>query len=73
VAASVGVGVPSDADDSEPDPSEESAEHDVRAANTTATTTATTAVDDVLRIKAAMDSRLLGKTECAVIDYLSPE
>jgi hypothetical protein len=50
----VGVGVPSDADDSEPDPSEES-EHDVRAANTTATTAATTAVDDVLRIAVAME------------------
>jgi hypothetical protein len=54
VATWVGVGVPSDADDSEPDPSEES-EHDVRAANTTA---ATTAVDDVLHIALAMEIHL---------------
>jgi hypothetical protein len=59
--------VPSDDDDAEPDPSEESAEHDVRAANTTAATTATTAVDDVLRIRVAMESRLPGKNECAVV------
>ena len=58
MAVWVGVGVPSDADDSAPDRSEESAEHDVRAANTTATTAATTAVDDVLRIAVAMEFHL---------------
>jgi hypothetical protein len=64
VAVSVGVGPGSDADAPEPDPlgrpsagdpSEESEEHDVRAAKTTAT--ATTAVDDVLRIMAAIEPR----------------
>lgn len=63
--------MPSDADDSEPDPSEESAEHDVRAANTTATTTATTVMDDVLRITVAMEPTLPGKTECAVSGQMS--
>jgi hypothetical protein len=61
VAVSVGVGPGSDADAPEPDPlgrpsagdpSEESEEHDVRAAKTTAT-----AVDDVLRIMAAIEPR----------------
>ncbi|WUI02942.1 hypothetical protein OHR68_14400 [Spirillospora sp. NBC_00431] len=36
------------------DPLEESEEHDVRAANTTATTTMAAAVDDLLRIMVTM-------------------
>ncbi|MGW0755976.1 hypothetical protein ACWD1Y_05695 [Streptomyces sp. NPDC002814] len=39
------------------DPSEESEEHDVRAANMAAATTATAAVDGVLRIMVAMEHR----------------
>ncbi|GAA3657493.1 hypothetical protein GCM10022420_038430 [Streptomyces iranensis] len=61
MAVSVGVGAESEADEPEldplgrpfaGDPSEESEEHDVRAANTTATATARTALDDVLCIMA---------------------
>lgn len=56
-----GVGAGSDTGEPELDPlgrpsaegpSEESEEHDVRATNTAATTTARTALDDVLRIMA---------------------
>jgi hypothetical protein len=51
VAATVGVGMPPDADDAMPGPSDESAEHDVRTANTAATT----AAEDILRSTGAME------------------
>jgi hypothetical protein len=63
VAATVGVGMPPDADDAMPGPSDESAEHDVRTANTTAMA----AADGILRSTAAMGPRLPGKAECAVV------